>query len=81
MSKARHKRINIIPHNSQQHLQQFFNQSIQLINFVASVQFHVQGDLVIATASSMQLLAHITDTVSQVSLHKAVDILVLVSDI
>ena len=49
--------------------------------FLSGVETHIERHLVIAAAPGMQLLSGVSQTVDQIRLHKAVDILIFFCDL
>ena len=81
MCKARHISIDVFFHQIKQCGHQFLDQFVCCQNFIAGVEFHIKGYLVITAASCMELLAGITGAFDEDRFHEAVDIFIFLCNL
>ena len=81
VGKSRHVGVNILFHDLLQGKKKVLQLLICLIDLVADIKLHIQSYLVITASSCVKLLSGISNTVDQVCLHEAVDILILCCDL
>ena len=81
MGESRHIGVNVLFHDFFECYQHLFDECINLGDLIADIKFHIEGYLVIAASSGVQLLSGVSDAVDQVCLHEAVDILILICDL
>ena len=80
MGESRHIGVNVLFHDFFECYQHLFDECINLGDLIADIKFHIEGYLVIAASSGVQLLSGVSDAVNQVCLHEAVDILIFAGD-
>ena len=70
-----HEGLRVCGHHVVEGLQQALYQFVRLLYLIPGIEPHVEGDLVIAAAPGVQLLAELPDPLSQHRFHEAVHIL------
>ena len=80
MGKARHISMHILFHDLLKSLKKCLHLLVNGVNLIAHIQLHIQRHLIITASSGVKLLAWISDSVNEIGLHKAMNILVFRCD-
>ena len=81
MGKSRHDRLGVVLHDRKKFAEHIHNQSLQCGDLTSCIKLHIQCNLIITASSGVQLLSGVSQTVDQIRLHKAVDILIFFCDL